>query len=86
MVFVIKEENFSLGIKATEGKYDVSKKTAQKFQRASTSTPDFAISSSHSQKKICSDLSGLRLYSTHYIPLRPLQHPQVLRGGDDHPL
>lgn len=51
MVFVIKEENFSLGIKATEGKYDVSKKTAQKFQRASTSTPDFAISSSHSQKK-----------------------------------
>ena len=50
MVFVIKEENFSLGIKATEGKYDVSKKTAQKFQRASTSTPDFAISSSHSQK------------------------------------
>ena len=38
------------------------------------------------EKRLCSDLPGIRVHPTDHLPLRPLQHPKVLRSGDDHPL
>ena len=36
--------------------------------------------------RICPDLPWVRVHPSDHLPLRRLQHPKVLRGGDDHPL
>ena len=38
------------------------------------------------KKNCCSDLPRLRVHPADHLHLDPLQHPQVLRSRDNHPL